>query len=617
MKHLSGLAAVIALLVAQPAASRQAANAATTPTAFATKAQLDGFLAKVAKRQREHRRGGGSDDDLVVTGTKIQPTPITNTQEQGVDEGDVVKLIGKTLIVLRRGRLFTLALGAAGPRAIDRIDAYPPGVDGSESWYDELLVAGDRVVVIGYSYGRGGTEINRFRLSPEGRLRFEDSHILRSNDYYSSRNYASRLIGKRLIFYTPLYIDGNKDPGEMLPAMRRWRPGEAKSGRFLPITTPQRVFVPRPLRDDDDAIIDTLHTITSCDVTAPELRCSATVMLGAGSRSFYVSPRAMYLWISDGWETHRDKGPAAFVYRLPLDGATPRAIAARGAPTDQFSFSERAGQLHVLVRNESYGDAMWLPELSDGSVALVRIPLAAFGDGRREVPLGNYRALPTPGNRSYNFQNRFAGNYVLYAANGYRDQKPSLVAAPIDGGAPVRLFPGQGAERLELLGRDAIAIGSSDKGLGFATIVLPVTGRPSLGSSFVLPNADESESRSHAYFYNPSSADGRSGMLGLPVTRAIPRSNDYDRGAAMLFLRRAGGVLAIDGQISGRGVAGEDDDDACVASCTDWYGNARPIFVGNRIYALMGYELVEIARHDGKLGAIARIDFKPPRSAGK
>lgn len=86
----------------------------------------------------------------------------------------------------------------------------------------------------------------------------------------------------------------------------------------------------------------------------------------------------------------------------------------------------------------------------------------------------------------------------------------------------------------------------------------------------------------------------------------------------MLFLRRTDGVLAIDGQVPGRGVAGEEDDDACVASCTDWYGNARPIFVGNRIYALMGYELVEIARRGGKLGAIARIDFKPPpRPAGK
>jgi hypothetical protein len=39
--------------------------------------------------------------------------------------------------------------------------------------------------------------------------------------------------------------------------------------------------------------------------------------------------------------------------------------------------------------------------------------------------------------------------------------------------------------------------------------------------------------------------------------------------------------------------AGRQQDDACKASCVDWYGNARPIFLGQRVLALMGYELVE------------------------
>jgi hypothetical protein len=34
-------------------------------------------------------------------------------------------------------------------------------------------------------------------------------------------------------------------------------------------------------------------------------------------------------------------------------------------------------------------------------------------------------------------------------------------------------------------------------------------------------------------------------------------------------------------------------DDQCKASCVDWYGNARPIFLGDRVFALLGYELVE------------------------
>jgi hypothetical protein len=34
-------------------------------------------------------------------------------------------------------------------------------------------------------------------------------------------------------------------------------------------------------------------------------------------------------------------------------------------------------------------------------------------------------------------------------------------------------------------------------------------------------------------------------------------------------------------------------DDQCRASCVDWYGNARPLFVRDRVFALLGYELVE------------------------
>ena len=92
--------------------------------------------------------------------TNLSPTDsITNAQEANVDEGDIVKLRGNTLVILRRGRLFTVSIAGGRMRPIDSINAYPPGVDARNDWYDEMLLAGDRVVVIGYSYARGGTEI--------------------------------------------------------------------------------------------------------------------------------------------------------------------------------------------------------------------------------------------------------------------------------------------------------------------------------------------------------------------------------------------------------------------------------------------------------------------------
>src|ERR1051326_2284088 len=121
---------------------------------------------------------------------------ITNTQHAGVDEGGIVKLHGDHLVVLRRGRLFTVAIGDGALKPLSVVNAYGPEIDPRYTWYDEMLVSEDTVVVIGYSYERGGTEVGLFNIDRSGNLSYRSTYHLRSNDYYSSRNYASRLIGK-------------------------------------------------------------------------------------------------------------------------------------------------------------------------------------------------------------------------------------------------------------------------------------------------------------------------------------------------------------------------------------------------------------------------------------
>jgi hypothetical protein len=47
-------------------------------------------------------------------------------------------------------------------------------------------------------------------------------------------------------------------------------------------------------------------------------------------------------------------------------------------------------------------------------------------------------------------------------------------------------------------------------------------------------------------------------------------------------------------------------------SCVDWYGNARPLFVGGRVFALLGYELVEGVFKEGRIQELRRMDFGRP-----
>lgn len=624
---LSGPGAVA--LSTQTSAPRDAAHPTVVSLAGGNLASFrsDDELRKFLKKHSRQRAvsydmalpapaAPAANQEIVLTGSRSSKSDsITNTQEAGVDEGGIVKKRGDLLVVLRRGRVFTISTAGGKLRPVDWINAMPPGVDGSGDWYDEMLLSGDLVVVVGYSYARGGTEINRFHLSPDGHLRFEDAYHLRSNDYYSSRNYASRLIGNRLIYYTPLFLEWNDDPFEALPAVRRWT-GDADRLDFRRVVDSRDVYIVPEMRDRPEAQIDTLHTVFNCDLTAPVLDCDATAVLGPASRNFYVSPDAVYLWISDAWSHDADRrgGVRSFAYRIPFTREQPSAIGARGAPADQFSFREDRtdGLLDVLVRADGGGDWMWNPEVSNGDVALLSIPLRYFGDGSREVPLDRYRPLPSPGENAWNFQNRFVGDYILYGnGNVERGERNMLVAARLRGGPVAQLTLPHAVERIDVLGRDGVVIGSDRHGgLHFTAINLtrPMAAR---GNSFLMPDASQGESRSHGFFYRADNDDGSNGVLGLPIARQVPAGfhRFFGSAASILFLKRQARAFDMAGEIGSNYRSAVDD--RCIASCVDWYGNARPIFAGNRIFGLLGYELVE-----GRLGRdgireIGRVNFAP------
>src|SRR5688572_18876005 len=335
---------------------------------------------------------------------------VTNTQHAGVDEGGIVKVHGEHLVVLRRGRLFTVRIGDGDLRPISAVDAFGPDMNPSSTWYDEMLVSGDSVVVIGYSYERGGTEVGLFNINDAGGLSYRSTYHLRSNDYYSSRNYASRLIGNKLIFYAPQYLyPGMQDPFAEFPAVRRWHRG-AKPDEFRRIVPATSVYRPDTEFDFDYGMA--LHTVTVCDLANGGFDCQGTSVVGPAGNVFYVSPDSVYVWTSSWARRAKDK-PASLVFRMPLDGSGPSALRASGSPVDQFSFLQSEDEhLNVLVRSEASGDGMWNAEVANGDVALMRIPVASFSDGSETVPASSYRRLQKP--EGYTFQNRFVHDYLIY-----------------------------------------------------------------------------------------------------------------------------------------------------------------------------------------------------------
>ncbi len=644
--HSMGLLALLVCMVANVACSEnpRGIGAGKTLPAYdqaSWEAQLSSWrLAQEARRKREAQRiaespplpapapapvpllspgsvskpASASLDTISVSGAVAESESITNVQTAGVDEGGIVKQHGRHLVVLRRGRLFTLEVGGDALRTVASIDAFGPGIDPRSSWYDEMLVAGDTIVVIGYSYDRGGTEIGLFDIDVEGRLAYRATYQLRASDYYSSRNYASRLIGQTLIFYSPLELSPWKLGSDSLyPALRHWRHGEGNKGKFERILPATRIH-----RSDDtlDPFKDSLalHSVIRCDLSLRDMTCESTAVLGPEGRVFYVSTDSVFVWTTEYPDD--DHAPArSSVFRIPLDGSAPTGLKTSGGPIDQLSFLQGAdGYLNVLVTTESPGEGMWKAETREGDTALLRVPLSAFGDGRDAAQSWHY--LPLPPISRYDPQNRYIGDWLVY--NGDNESRWGRDSEDADRALthalrygrrdPVQtLILAHAVERIEAMDANGVLVGNAGDDLHFTSLRLG--DRAAAVSSFVQRDAAQGETRTHGFFYKRQQPD--QGIVGLPVVRqTLEDMERYLEGSAgVLYLRNRALRLSGMGQLDAASVAGRNDD--CRTSCMDWYGNARPLFIGDRVFALLGYELVEGRVEGERIRERRRIDFTP------
>ncbi len=116
--------------------------------------------------------------------------------------------------------------------------------------------------------------------------------------------------------------------------------------------------------------------------------------------------------------------------------------------------------------------------------------------------------------------------------------------------------------------------------------------------------------RSHGFFYKPNGDGG--GLLGLPIAREGRAGYRHlvEGSAAILFLRNYNLNFSEIGEMEARN---SSNNDGCRASCVDWYGNARPLFIRDRVFALLGYEIVEGNASGSRIEEKRRINYSPRR----
>lgn len=519
---------------------------------------------------------------------------ITNTQEEDVDEGGIVKNVGDYLVVLRRGGLFAVDISEDGEQVqTDGIRVAPKEELTGGVWYDEMLVRGNMIYVIGYRYGAnvvsddeessiphwifGATEVSTFALGDDGTLTRGESEFFESNDYFSGTNYASRLVDDELIFYMPYYAF-IEDPDNPMPVFPQFLEHK-EDNQFTPagpIFGPTDII--QPIESPNRI---TFHTVIQCEL--PEdltIDCSARSLMAEPSREFYVSGDHVYLWNHD------------HVFALAQQDDLAAAHTVDGRPANQFSFAEVDDVLHVEVSRamdpEEAGmdedTPSWeLPRIRE----MLSLPLSDFNaEGKQS--LENKRALITDDSEGFWWvENRHIDGWYLVGDGEtlYAHHIASETTQEFD-------LEDENITRIEMAaGLGGLVVSSSweddERKMRLRTVLLD--GEAELVDAAEYEGVGEGEHRSHAFFFRP---DEDGGLFGLPVVGDGYGTGWWGFGASNIafFRADASGDIELRGAVSST----EDADGECISSCADWYGNTRPIFIGDRVFALMGSEFVQV-----------------------
>lgn len=599
---------------------------------------------------------------IVVSGSRIATsqvsvaTPIaavggdsiTNTQVASVDEGDIIKLIGEYLLVLQDGRIF--AVHYPTMRLTDLQDVYrtnqrgrPIGAD----WYDEMLVQGDQIIVTAYSYEDDASEITVLRLDQEtGLIEPRGVFLISSDDYYDVDNYATRLVGDKLVIHTPYRADDLVSRRDR-PVIRRWTnaedfyDNEAADSQILDVRD-----IYRPIFGVSQPWV---HSISVCplgEVIDRGLRCETTAFMASDHAEMYVTPEAAYLWSSAlgygelNWnaceartpEPEFGEVPPAVIYRVPLGRGEVEILGARGIPNDQFAMDATATRFRALSLFYRHACS---DELNPKSFALMNASLGQFRD--RYVPARESEFTRLPALWGNAMENRFTGDMIVYGGRPRYSRRPlrgpsvtglatRLYAVPIDNPEQAQeIALGHTMIRLERMGSNAVMASGYAGGGGLRVSYVGFdpdnADNSGVRSSAYLVGRYESESRSHAF--NATYTAQGNGMLGIPTVLNVDNSDGYWWYSDVSDLSFLG--FGAQGQLSDAGVilaTPEDEVETgegyqCEVSCIDWYGNARPIFLGGKVYGLMATEIVEAEVIGGSVTERRRVDLTGAIGAAK
>ncbi len=596
-------------------------------------------------------------EEAIVAGIRSSaPEGITNNQEAGVDEGGIVKRYGDYLVVLRRGVLYSIRVGAVLEKA-DEIPVQPASWN-HDAWYDEILIHDGLLIVTGYSYDTEMSEYIFIRINEDGTLNWRGAYFMDAGDYYSGNNYASRLIGDNLIFYmTDVELqaidqdqstyDSRKthDFTDLESYFKEYYGGSPLSPLALKFDSnglPEKIH---PLFSQNDVYSPILSdhglsatVIAICPLREEELSCRAISLLGGGVREHYATAEAYYLWMTGNeWNLEYEKMPeetlnhiartnaqdrmretVSALYRISFSDLTVGAVKMNGEPLDQFSFKETDGRLLVVTRQPDGAHRWFSPHYDAGHTFLAEVPFSQFTRRVHSLPSHYLHLIQTADDDRSRYINRFIDDKLVFVSAEYHSAMVSdvYIVPANEHQAPYIINTDFHVHQVHPIGRHALLIGEDHDGhLNYVTMNLSHT--PFVADYLVESEGELAESRSHAFFYRADQAS-HGGLFGIPIAHPLyQRKREggityYLEGIVDMQFSRVSANLQLQplGALQGSREEQWYSYSDCDVSCYDWYGSARPIFWEDRLLALLKYELLEGKLSGDFLEEIQRIDIR-------
>lgn len=229
--------------------------------------------------------------------------------------GSGVQRAGDALYVMREGQLARVDLSGPMARVSDVQQTRLTPDDWSDDTSDEVTTWGNVVVTFDHNR-RTHAVLRTFIADANGRLVPRDTLIVTGDPPVRLDNLATRVRGRTLLLYTSWPVLWEFDESSWLVALSTALP----DGQPVIVPAPgwfAQVHRPVSGVETTDAL-NHVHVLVRCDLGTAPLACTSTMVMGAATRRYEFTDRALEI------ETEVQRG--ALHVHLPYAGAAPRAF---------------------------------------------------------------------------------------------------------------------------------------------------------------------------------------------------------------------------------------------------------------------------------------------------